>query len=57
MLMCTDLQVLADASLASTASGIGAVEAMHAALVRYALYEVFCYCADRMLGDCVLLWE
>ena len=31
-----------DASLASTASGIGAVEAMHAALVRYQLYEVRC---------------
>ena len=33
---------LQDASLASTASGIGAVESMHAALVRYQLYEVRC---------------
>lgn len=29
-----------DASLAATATGIGAVEAMHAAVVRYQLYEV-----------------
>jgi len=38
----TALSEMQDASLASTASGIGAVEAMHAAVVRYQLYEVGC---------------
>ena len=51
------MQVLADASLAATASGIAAVEAMHAALVRYAVYEVCLYSACKVLGDCVLLWS
>jgi len=38
----TALSDIQDASLVSTASGIGAVEAMHAAVVRYQLYEVGC---------------
>lgn len=43
------MQVLADASLASTASGVAAVEAMHAAVVRSELYQVCTHFAVYML--------
>ncbi|DBB10824.1 hypothetical protein WJX82_009575 [Trebouxia sp. C0006] len=45
------VSVLADASLASTASGIGAVEAMHAAVVRYQLYELASISTGLTLSD------
>lgn len=45
------MQVLADASLSSTASGIAAVEAMHAAVVRLALYRVCVVSFSSVVSD------
>ena len=43
---------LQDASLSATASGIGDVEAMHAAVVRYELYKV----TSALLQDIALCY-